>query len=138
MGRTDGAVFIEIPTNPLLKIADVRRIAALGESAGALTIVDNTFLTPALLRPLDLGADVAVYSASKYLAGHNDVVAGAVVAQHPELADRIYFHQNGIGAVLGPQDSWLDPAGPENPGHRLDRQEANARASPNSCGATPR
>jgi cystathionine gamma-synthase/cystathionine beta-lyase len=121
------ALFIENPTNPLLKISDVKALACLAKSRGALTIVDNTFLTPALLRPLDLGADIAVYSASKYLSGHNDVVAGAVVAKDPEVADRIYFHQNGIGAVLGPQDSWLVLRGLKTLALRLERQQQNAR-----------
>jgi cystathionine gamma-synthase/cystathionine beta-lyase len=121
------ALFIENPTNPLLKISDVKALAALAKSRGALTIVDNTFLTPALLRPLDLGADIAVYSASKYLSGHNDVVAGAVVAKNPELADRIYFHQNGIGAVLGPQDCWLVLRGLKTLALRLERQQKNAK-----------
>jgi cystathionine gamma-synthase/cystathionine beta-lyase len=122
------AVFLEIPTNPMLKVADVGRIAAFARERGGFTFVDNTFLTPARLRPLDLGADATVYSASKYLAGHNDVVAGAVVARTPELAERIYFHQNAVGAVLGPQDSWLTLRGLKTLAIRMDRQEANARS----------
>lgn len=120
------ALFIEIPTNPLLKVADVRGLAALARGRGALTIVDNTFLTPVALRPLELGADLAVYSASKYLSGHNDVVAGAVVAADEELAERIYFNQNATGAVLGPQDSWLVLRGLKTLSVRLERQQANA------------
>lgn len=122
------AVFVETPTNPLLKVADVRALAGLASSRGALTIVDNTFLTPVLQRPLELGADVAVYSASKYLAGHNDVVAGAVVARGEDLADRLSFFQNAVGAVLGPQDSWLVLRGLKTLSLRMDRQERNARA----------
>lgn len=122
------ALFVETPTNPLLKVADVRALSALARERGALTIVDNTFLTPVLHRPLDLGADLCVYSASKYLEGHNDVVAGAIVAKTPELADRVYFHQNGVGAVLGPQDSWLLLRGLKTLSLRLERQERNARA----------
>jgi cystathionine gamma-synthase/cystathionine beta-lyase len=120
------ALFIESPTNPLLKVADIEALSALAKSRGALTIVDNTFLTPALLRPLELGADITVYSASKYLSGHNDVVAGAAVAKDPEIADRIYFHQNAVGAILGPQDSWLVLRGLKTLSVRLERQQKNA------------
>ncbi len=120
------AVFIESPTNPLLKIADIRAIAAFGRDNGALTIVDNTFCTPLLQKPLDLGADIVVYSASKYLSGHNDVVAGIVVAKSPELAEQIGFFQNAAGAVLGPQDSWLVLRGLKTLPLRLPKQQENA------------
>jgi cystathionine gamma-synthase/cystathionine beta-lyase len=119
-------VFIETPTNPLLRIADIRAIATLAREHQALMIVDNTFLTPVLQRPLEQGADLVVYSASKYLAGHNDVVAGAVVASTPELADRMAFCQNAIGAILGPQDSWLTLRGMKTLPLRLARQQENA------------
>lgn len=132
------AVFVETPTNPLLKVADVRALAALARSRGALTLVDNTFLTPVLHRPLELGADVAVYSASKYLSGHNDVVAGAVVAAHPALADRLSFFQNALGGVLGPQDSWLVLRGLKTLSVRLERQQANARAVATFLASHPR
>ena len=122
------ALLVETPTNPLLKVADIRALSALARARGALTIVDNTFLTPALQRPLEMGGDAVVYSASKYLAGHNDVVAGAVVAKTPELADRVHFHQNAIGGVLGPQDSWLVLRGLKTMSLRLERQERNALA----------
>jgi cystathionine gamma-synthase len=121
------AIFIESPTNPLLKIADIRAIAALARSRGLLTIVDNTFLTPVLQRPLDLGADIVLYSATKYLAGHNDVVAGAIVVRTPELAERIAFFQNAIGSVLGPQDAWLTLRGLKTLPLRLEKQQENAR-----------
>ena len=120
-------VFIESPTNPLLKIADIREIASLARSRGILTIVDNTFLTPVLQRPLALGADLSVYSATKYLAGHNDVVAGAVVAAAPQLAERIAFLQNAVGSILGPQDSWLTLRGLKTLHLRLARQQQNAQ-----------
>lgn len=120
------AVFVESPTNPLLKIADIRAIAALARPRGILTIVDNTFLTPVLQRPFALGADLAVYSATKYLAGHNDVVAGAVVAADAKLAERLAFLQNAIGGVLGPQDSWLTLRGLKTLPLRLARQQENA------------
>ena len=91
-----------------------------------LLIADNTFLTPYLLRPLDLGADITVYSATKYLAGHNDTVAGVVTVKDPQLAEKVYFHQNSVGAVLGPQDSWLTTRGIKTLGVSLDRQQQNA------------
>lgn len=120
------ALFVESLTNPLLKVADVRGLAALCKDRGMLCIVDNTFLTPYLQRPLELGADITVYSATKYLAGHNDTVAGLVVVKDPELAEKVYFLQNSVGAVLGPQDSWLVIRGMKTLGVRLDRQQENA------------
>lgn len=120
------ALFVESLTNPLLKVADIRALAALCKSRGLLCIVDNTFLTPYLLRPLELGADIAIYSGSKYLSGHNDTICGLVTVREPELAERVYFHQNGAGAVLGPQDSWLTIRGMKTLAVRLDRQQDNA------------
>jgi cystathionine gamma-synthase/cystathionine beta-lyase len=122
------ALFVESLTNPLLKTADLPALVGLCHERRALCIVDNTFLTPYLLRPLDLGADIAVYSGSKYLAGHNDTICGVAVVKDPELARRVYFHQNAAGAVLGPQDSWLVIRGLKTLGVRLDRQQRNARA----------
>ncbi|MEI6563673.1 MAG: PLP-dependent aspartate aminotransferase family protein [bacterium] len=120
------ALFVESPTNPLLKISDLRAIAEAARAQGVLTIVDNTFLTPVFQRPLALGTDVVVYSATKYLAGHNDVVAGIVVTGNPELSDRIGFYQNAIGGVLGPQDSWLTLRGLKTLPLRLRQQQDNA------------
>ena len=120
------AVFVETLTNPLLKFADLPAIAALCKTHNLLLIADNTFLTPYLLRPLDLGADIAVYSATKYLAGHNDTVAGVVTVKDPQLAETVYFHQNSVGAVLGPQDAWLTTRGIKTLGIRMDRQQENA------------
>lgn len=122
------ALFIESPTNPLLKIADIVTLATQARAKGLLTIVDNTFLTPVLQTPLSLGADLVVYSATKYLAGHNDVVAGIVVARTPELSARIGFIQNAVGAILGPQDSWLTLRGLKTLPLRLARQQENALA----------
>jgi cystathionine gamma-synthase/cystathionine beta-lyase len=119
-------LFVESLTNPLLKVADVRGLAALCREKGILCIVDNTFLTPYLQRPLELGADITVYSATKYLAGHNDTVAGLAVVKNPELAEKVFFLQNSVGAVLGPQDSWLVIRGMKTLGIRLDRQQENA------------
>jgi cystathionine gamma-synthase/cystathionine beta-lyase len=121
------ALFVESLTNPLLKVADIASLAAICRERGLLCIVDNTFLTPYLLRPLDLGADITVYSASKYLSGHNDTVAGLVVVKEAQLAETVYFHQNSVGAVLGPQDSWLTIRGMKTLSVRLDRQQENAQ-----------
>jgi cystathionine beta-lyase/cystathionine gamma-synthase len=120
------AIFVETLTNPLLKFADLPALAGLSREHELLLIADNTFLTPYLLRPLDLGADIAVYSATKYLSGHNDTVAGLVTVKDPGLAEQVYFHQNAVGAVLGPQDSWLTIRGIKTLGVRLDRQQENA------------
>ena len=120
------AVFVESPTNPLLKIADIRAIAKAARELGVLTIVDNTFLTPVFQRPLEQGANIVVYSATKYLAGHNDVVAGMVVTDKAELSERIGFYQNAIGGVLGPQDSWLTLRGLKTLPLRLRQQQENA------------
>jgi cystathionine beta-lyase/cystathionine gamma-synthase len=120
------ALFIETLTNPLLKFADLPALAELSRRRELLLIADNTFLTPYLLRPLELGADITVYSATKYLAGHNDTLGGLVATNRPELAERIYFYQNSVGAVLAPQDSWLTIRGMKTLGVRLDRQQENA------------
>jgi cystathionine gamma-synthase/cystathionine beta-lyase len=101
------ALLVETPGNPLLGVADLAALAALCRERNLLFVVDNTFLTPALQRPLDLGADVVVHSATKYLGGHNDLCAGALVAKDPALGERLYFLQNSTGAVLPPQDCWL-------------------------------
>jgi cystathionine beta-lyase/cystathionine gamma-synthase len=127
LGRGAAGIFVESPTNPLLRVADVPAIAERARRAGALTIVDNTFLTAWLTRPLELGADLVVYSATKYLSGHNDVVAGIVVARTAELGERVAFYQNAIGGVLGPQDSWLLLRGLKTLPVRLERQEQSAR-----------
>jgi cystathionine gamma-synthase len=121
------ALLVESPTNPMLKIADLRALGQEAHKAGALYVVDNTFMTPALQSPLALGADLVVYSASKYLSGHNDVVAGALVAKTVELGERLYHHQNATGAVLGPQDCWLVLRGLKTLALRLARQQATAR-----------
>jgi cystathionine beta-lyase/cystathionine gamma-synthase len=117
---------VESLTNPLLKAADIPALATLCRERGLLCIVDNTFHTSYLLRPLDLAADITVYRATKYLAGHNDTVAGLVVVKDPQLAETVYFHQNSVGAVLGPQDSWLTIRGMKTLSVRLDRQQENA------------
>ena len=102
-----GLVLAETPTNPLLKILDLTAIAAAAHGVGAVVAVDNTFATPFLQRPLDLGADAVVYSATKYLGGHSDLVAGTVATSDEDLAERLRYMQNAAGAILGPFDSWL-------------------------------
>jgi cystathionine gamma-synthase len=97
----------ETPTNPLLKLLDLAELSRLGHEAGALVVVDNTFATPYLQRPLDFGADAVVYSATKYLGGHSDLVMGAVTTGNGELTERLRFLQNAVGAVPGPMDAWL-------------------------------
>ncbi|KYC63378.1 cystathionine beta-lyase [Heyndrickxia coagulans] len=101
------AFYVETPSNPLLKVTDIRAVSELAKATGALTFVDNTFLTPALQRPLELGADIVLHSATKFLAGHSDVVAGLAVVKDEALAARLGFLQNSFGAVLGVQDAWL-------------------------------
>ena len=122
------ALLVESPTNPLLKIADLKALGRLAREHGALFVVDNTFMTPLLQRPLDFGADVVAYSATKYLGGHDDVVAGLLVVREAKLAEQLAFFQNAAGAVLGPQDSWLILRGLKTLGVRLARQQAGAKA----------
>ncbi len=119
-------VWLETPTNPLLNIADIETIAAVAHDAGALLVVDNTFATPYLQQPLTLGADVVVHSTTKYVGGHSDVVGGALVVRDHELAERIAFHQNAMGAVAGPFDSFLTHRGLKTLGVRMDRHCDNA------------
>ncbi|WP_426733244.1 trans-sulfuration enzyme family protein [Myxococcus faecalis] len=121
------AVVVETPTNPLMKSADLPALVALTREAGVLLIVDNTFLTPYLQRPLELGADLVVHSATKYLAGHNDVVAGALVVRDAALGEKLAYLQNGIGAILGPQDSYLVIRGLKTLALRMERHQSNAR-----------
>jgi cystathionine gamma-synthase len=119
-------VWVETPTNPLLGIADIAAIAEVAHEAGALLVVDNTFASPYLQQPLSLGADVVVHSTTKYLGGHSDVVGGALVLADDELAERVAYHQNAMGAVAGPFDSWLVLRGIKTLGVRMDRHCANA------------
>ncbi|MGH2753074.1 MAG: trans-sulfuration enzyme family protein [Actinomycetota bacterium] len=107
VGGGAGLLIAESPTNPMLKIVDLAMLADAAHSAGALLAVDNTFATPYLQRPLDLGADVVIYSATKYLGGHSDLVMGALVVDDEELVARLRFLQNAVGAVPGPFDAWL-------------------------------
>jgi cystathionine beta-lyase len=120
-------VYLETPSNPLLKIIDVRRISREAHAAGALVCVDGTAMTPYLQRPLELGADLVLHSATKYLSGHADVTAGVVAVKDAALAEKIYFIQNGEGAVLGPQDCFLLLRGLKTLSLRLDRQQQTAQ-----------
>ena len=99
--------YVETPSNPTLKVTDIKAVAEIAKEHGALTFVDNTFLTPAHQKPLSLGADIVLHSATKFLSGHSDVIAGLAVVKDPALADKLYYLQNSFGAVLGVQDAWL-------------------------------
>lgn len=120
------AVYIETPTNPLLGITDIAAVADVAKKKGILSIVDNTFYTPYLQRPIELGADIVIHSATKYLGGHSDLIAGLVVVHDDELAKRIAFLQNSTGGVLAPFDSFLLIRGIRTLGVRLDRHVENA------------
>ena len=121
-------IFIETPSNPHLRISDVSAAARLAHAHHCWLAVDNTFMTPLRQRPLELGADFAVYSATKYLAGHNDVLAGALVSKDAAAAEQIAAVANSTGGVLAPFDAWLVMRGLKTLAVRLDRQEANAQA----------
>ncbi|WP_294346184.1 aminotransferase class I/II-fold pyridoxal phosphate-dependent enzyme [uncultured Clostridium sp.] len=122
------AVIIETPTNPLLTITDLEKVSKVAKEAGLLTIVDNTFMTPYLQNPLDFGVDIVVHSATKYLGGHSDTVAGLVVVNSEELGERLHFIQNSTGGVLPPFDSYLLIRGIKTLSVRLDRHLENAKA----------
>ena len=123
-------VWLETPTNPLLRITDIRAVAEIvhAHPNHPLLVVDNTFATPYLQRPLELGADIVVHSMTKYLGGHSDVVGGAVVVKDGELAERLYFLQNAVGAVPGPMDCFLVLRGIKTLPLRMDRHYENAAA----------
>ncbi|WP_277586554.1 bifunctional cystathionine gamma-lyase/homocysteine desulfhydrase [Psychrobacillus antarcticus] len=121
------AIFLETPTNPLLKVTNIEEIAKFAKDKGLLTIVDNTFMTPYFQQPIALGADIVVHSATKYLGGHSDVVAGLVVVNSDQLATDVHFVQNSVGAVLGPQDSWLLMRGIKTLGIRMEEHNVNAQ-----------
>ncbi|GAB4270649.1 MAG: aminotransferase class V-fold PLP-dependent enzyme [Deferrisomatales bacterium] len=121
-------LFLETPSNPLLRITDVRAAARLGRERGVLVAVDNTFMTPLLQRPLALGADLVVHSASKFLGGHSDLIAGCVVAGDEALGERVRYLQNALGGVLSPQDSWLLLRGLKTLKARLEAEQRGAAA----------
>ncbi|WP_049627083.1 bifunctional cystathionine gamma-lyase/homocysteine desulfhydrase [Bacillus sp. JFL15] len=114
------AIYIETPTNPLLKVTDLKLMSDIAKEAGVFLIVDNTFYTPYFQQPLSFGADIVLHSATKYLGGHSDVVGGLVVTADKELGEKLHYVQNSTGGVLGPQDSWLLMRGIKTLGLRMD------------------
>ncbi len=134
--RTKG-IFVETPTNPLMEVADLKGIAALCKRKNLTMIVDNTFMSPYWQNPLQLGADIVVHSATKYLGGHSDVVAGLVVTATEELGEEVHFMQKAMGGILGPQDSWLLMRGIKTLSVRMEKHEQNARALAEWLGTLP-
>lgn len=120
------AVWVETPSNPLLGITDIAAVAQVAHDAGARLVVDNTFATPYLQQPLALGADVVVHSLTKYMGGHSDVVGGALIVSDQGLGEELAYHQNAMGAVAGPFDSWLVLRGTKTLAVRMDRHSENA------------
>ncbi len=121
-------IWLETPTNPTLKISDIAAIAAIAKQHNILLCVDSTFASPALQQPIKLGADIVVHSATKYIGGHSDLIAGLVVCKTEELGAQIKFYQNASGAILGPQDSWLVIRGVETLYLRMQQHCKNAQA----------
>ena len=134
---TTRMLWIETPTNPLMTIFDIRALSELAHERGALVVVDNTFATPYLQQPLDLGADVVVHSTTKYIGGHSDVVGGAVVTNDDELGEQIGFLQNAIGGVPAPWDSWLTLRGVKTLGVRMRAHCVNAHAVVDVLASSP-
>src|ERR671915_846975 len=120
-------VWLETPTNPLLNVVDIQAAAKAAHDAGAMVVVDNTFATPYLQRPLELGADIVLHSTTKYLGGHSDVVGGFVATNDPTVAERLYFLQKSLGAVPGPFDCWLVLRGLKTLAIRMRQHSENAR-----------
>lgn len=121
-------IWLESPTNPLLKLCDIRKIASIAKEKNILTVVDNTFASPYFQRPLNLGADIAVHSATKYLSGHSDLVGGAVMINEEKIYESLKYHQNAIGAVLSPFDSWLLMRGIKTLVLRMEKHASNAQS----------
>lgn len=119
-------IFVETPTNPMMKVADIEAIAKIGHEIGALVVVDNTFLTPYFQKPLTLGADIVVHSGTKYLAGHNDVLAGIVVVKDSKIGEKLEIQMYIYGAGLGPMDSWIMLRGIKTLALRMDKHAENA------------
>lgn len=122
------AIFVETPTNPLLKVTDIKAVSAIAKEHHLLFIVDNTFSTPYWQNPIALGADIVLHSATKYLGGHSDVVAGLAVTATEELGEDLHFIQNSTGGILGPQDSWILMRGIKTLGIRMEEIESNTKA----------
>lgn len=127
MDDTVKAIFIESPTNPLMDITDIEGISNIAKEKGIYTIVDNTFMTPYLQKPIKLGADIVIHSATKYIGGHSDTVAGVVVVNSKDLAERLHFIQNSTGGVLSPFDSFMLIKGLKTLAVRMDRHNENAK-----------
>ena len=119
-------LFLESPSNPLLRITDLTGAVEIARRHNLITVIDNTFMSPYFQRPLDLGIDIAVHSATKFLGGHSDVIGGAVITKSDKLASQIYFVQNGFGAILGPQDCWLVLRGIKTLKARMESQQQSA------------
>jgi cystathionine gamma-synthase len=124
--RPPRMVWVETPTNPMLKVVDISAVARLASAAGAITVVDNTFATPYLQQPLELGADIVVHSATKYLGGHSDVIGGLAVTRSDQVAEQLRFHQNAAGAVPSPFDCFMVMRGIRTLALRMERASANA------------
>jgi cystathionine beta-lyase/cystathionine gamma-synthase len=131
-------VWLESPTNPLLNVVDIRAAAEAAHGVGALVVVDNTFATPYLQRPLELGADVVLHSTTKYLGGHSDVVGGFLATNDPSVAERLYYLQKSLGGIPGPFDTWLVLRGVKTLAVRMRRHCENARAVAEFLDAHPR
>lgn len=124
--RETKAIYVETPSNPTLKITDLQAIALLAKERGLLAITDNTFMTPYLQRPIELGFDIVIHSATKFLGGHSDVIAGLVVTENKELGKKIGFIQRAFGAILGPMDAWLVLRGIKTLSARMEIQQKSA------------
>ena len=120
-------LYLETPTNPLMKITDLARMSELARGRGIVTAVDNTFLSPALQRPLEFGIDVTLHSTTKYLNGHSDLIGGAIATSRDDLAERLRFLQNAVGAVPAPWDCWLALRGIRTLALRMERHDRNGR-----------
>ena len=138
IGETTRLVWIETPTNPLLDLVDIAAVTAAARAVGAVVAVDNTFATPYLQRPLDLGANIVVHSTTKYLGGHSDVIGGFAATNDHTISERLRFLQKSLGAVPGPFDAWLVLRGVKTLAVRMDRHCANARAVASFLGEHPR
>jgi cystathionine beta-lyase len=130
-------IWVETPTNPTLKVTDIRAVARIAKANNCLLCVDNTFASPVLQKPLELGADLVIHSGTKYLGGHSDLIAGLVVAADPELGQRVKFLQNASGAILAPFDSWLLIRGIETLHLRIRQHGASAKAIAAFLGGHP-
>ncbi len=130
-------IWVETPTNPMMNVIDIKAVSQVAQAHNLLLAVDNTFATPYLQQPLDLGADIVMHSATKYLGGHSDLVMGALIVKDKELADKLYFIQNASGAVCGPQDSFLALRGIKTLHIRVQRHCENGRAVAEFLKASP-